>query len=76
MSGLTDSHWKDVVFISPGLMRHADYLQGTGRCNEAKILCERTLETLGSRVGEDHERYGYVMHYYEKCLLAPRSLVL
>ena len=71
MSGLTDSHWKDVVFISPGLMKHADYLQGTERCNEAKILCERTLEALGSTVGEDHERYGYVMHYYGKSLLAP-----
>ena len=71
MSGLTDSHWKDAVFVSPGLMRHADYLQETGRCDEAKILCERTLEALRSTVGEDHERYKEVLHCYGKKLIAP-----
>ena len=69
MSELTDSHWKDVVFILRGLMAHADYLQGTGRYDEAKKLCERMLEALKSTVGEDHEHYKYILRCYENnCL--------
>ena len=69
MSELTDSHWKDVVFILRGLMAHADYLQGTGRYDEARKLCERMLEALKSTVGEDHEHYKYILRCYENnCL--------
>lgn len=69
MSELTDSHWIYVVFILRGLMAHADYLQGTGRYDEARKLCERMLEALKSTVGEDHEHYKLILHCYEKnCL--------
>ena len=71
MSGLPDSLWKDVIIILPGLLKHADYLQATGRCDEAKILCERTLEALKSTIGENHERYKHVLRCYEALLLAP-----
>ena len=65
MSELTDSHWKDIVFILRGLTAHADYLQGTGRYDEAKKLCERMLEALKSTVGEDHEHYKFILRCYE-----------
>ena len=69
MSELTDSHWKDVVFILRGLMGHADYLQGTGRSDEARTLCEQMLEALRSTVGEDHGLYKYISGCYEEnCL--------
>ena len=66
MSELTESHWKDVVFILPGLMAHAEYLQGTGRCDEARKLRERMLEELKSTVGEDHKHYKTILRCYEK----------
>ena len=69
MSGLTDPQWKDILIISPGLMKHANYLQGTGRRNEAKLLCKRTLEALRSTVGEDHEFYEDVLQFYVSCTL-------
>lgn len=71
MSEFTDSLWKDVIIIFPGLLKHTNYLQATGRCDEAKILRERTLKVLRSTVGEDHERYKYILHCYETLLLAP-----
>ena len=71
ISRLTDSHWKDAMFIAASIMRHVEYLQGTGRCDEAKILCERLLEALKPIVGENQEGYRNVLHFYKERLLAP-----
>ena len=71
ISGLTDSHWKNAIFISAGIMRHIKYLQGTAQCDEAKILCKRLLEALKPIVGENDKRYKKLLHYYEEKLLAP-----
>ena len=69
MSWFVDSHWKDVVFVSPSLMRHADYLQATERCDEAKTVCERVLEALKSTLGENHERYKEVLRSCDESYL-------
>ena len=63
--------WHNVVYIYPGLMRHADYLRGTGRCDEATILCEQILEVLRSKFGEEYKLYKRCCTYMEENLLAP-----